>query len=45
MYTWRLFEMRARLQELVKRYGLFETLDHFYDSVDVAPAIIQEEER
>jgi high affinity sulfate transporter 1 len=31
-------EMRTRLQQLVQRYGLFETLDrdHFYPSIDAA---------
>ena len=31
-------ELRGRLQDLVYRYGLFETLDrdHFYDSIDQA---------
>jgi high affinity sulfate transporter 1 len=39
-------ELRSRLQDLVKRYGLFETLDrdHFYVSVDAALAAIQGEE-
>jgi high affinity sulfate transporter 1 len=39
-------ELRSRLQDLVKRYGLFETLDrdHFYASVDVALAAIREDE-
>ena len=33
-------ELRERLQDLVYRYGLFETLDrdHFYDSIDEALA-------
>ena len=33
-------ELRSRLQDLVYRYGLFETLDrdHFYDSIDEALA-------
>jgi high affinity sulfate transporter 1 len=36
-------EMRSRLQELVLRYGLFETLDRdrFYPTIDVAVAAIQ----
>ena len=36
-------EMRTRLQDLVERYGLFETLDsaHFYGSVDSALAAIR----
>src|SRR5207253_2315168 len=31
-------EMRTRLQDLVERYGLFQTLDrdHFYPSVEAA---------
>ena len=35
-------ELRDRLQDLVYRYGLFETLDrdHFYDSIDEALAAI-----
>ena len=35
-------ELRGRLQELVLRYGLFETLDkdHFYPSMDAALAAI-----
>lgn len=39
-------ELRSRLQDLVKRYGLFETLDrdHFYASVDAALAAIREDE-
>ena len=39
-------ELRSRLQDLVKRYGLFETLDrdHFYASVDVVLAAIRDEE-
>jgi len=38
-------ELRTRLQELVLRYGLFETLDrdHFYDSIDEALAEIEAE--
>ena len=33
-------ELRTRLQDLLYRYGLFETLDrdHFYDSIDEALA-------
>ena len=41
-------ELRSRLQDLVQRYGLFETLDrdHFYASVeDALEAIRQEDER
>ncbi len=36
-------EMRARLQNLTLRYGLFETLDrdHFYPTIDTAIAAIQ----
>ena len=36
-------EMRARLQDLTLRYGLFETLDrdHFYPTLDTAIAAIQ----
>ena len=39
-------ELRTRLQDLVKSYGLLETLDrdHFYPSIDTALAAIQEEE-
>ncbi len=39
-------ELRGRLQELLQRYGLFETLDrdHFYPSVDAALAAIAAEE-
>ena len=35
-------ELRSRLQDLVQRYGLFETLDrdHFYDSIDESLAEI-----
>jgi len=35
-------ELRDRLQDLVYRYGLFDTLDrdHFYDSVEEALAAI-----
>jgi MFS superfamily sulfate permease-like transporter len=31
-------EMRTRLQDLVQRYGLFETLDrdHFYPTIEAA---------
>ncbi len=38
-------ELRERLQDLVYRYGLFETLDrdHFYDSIDEALAAIEAE--
>jgi high affinity sulfate transporter 1 len=40
-------ELRTRLQELVKRYGLLETLDrdHFYPSIATALAAIRAEER
>jgi high affinity sulfate transporter 1 len=40
-------ELRTRLQELVKRYGLLETLDrdHFYPSIDTALAAIRAEEQ
>ena len=36
-------ELRGRLQDLVYRYGLFETLDrdHFYDSIDEALTAIE----
>ena len=36
-------ELRARLQDLTLRYGLFETLDreHFYPTLDSAIAAIQ----
>jgi len=39
-------EMRSRLQDLVQRYGLFETLDrdHFYPSIDRALAAIRDED-
>ena len=38
-------EMRSRLQDLVKRYGLLETLDrdHFYPSVEAALRAIDED--
>ena len=38
-------ELRSRLQSLVQRYGLFETLDrdHFYPSVKSALAAIDQE--
>jgi len=38
--------MRSRLQDLVQRYGLFETLDrdHFYPSIDTALVAIAEHE-
>ena len=37
-------ELRSRLQVLVQRYGLFETLDrdHFYPSVESALADIRD---
>jgi len=40
-------EMRSRLQDLVKHYGLLETLDrdHFYASLDDALEAIREEEQ
>ena len=40
-------ELRDRLQELVERYGLNETLDreHFYPSIDVALADIARHRR
>ncbi|UUY03095.1 SulP family inorganic anion transporter [Svornostia abyssi] len=40
-------EMRDRLQDLVFRYGLFETLDrdHFYPTLDTAIAAIEAESR
>lgn len=39
-------ELRSRLQDLVRRYGLLETLDrdHFYASVETALAAIRAEE-
>ena len=39
-------ELRSRLQDLVHRYGLFETLDrdHFYHSIDEALVAIGSEE-
>ena len=38
-------ELRSRLQDLVQRYGLFETLDrdHFYPTIDAALAAIADE--
>jgi high affinity sulfate transporter 1 len=38
-------ELRSRLQDLVCRYGLFETLDrgHFYPSIDTALAAIDDD--
>jgi MFS superfamily sulfate permease-like transporter len=40
-------ELRTRLQQLVQRYGLFETLDrdHFYPTIDTALVEIRAEER
>lgn len=40
-------EMRDRLQDLVLRYGLFETLDrgHFYPTLDTAIAAVEAESR
>ena len=40
-------EMRTRLQDLVERYGLLQTLDsgHFYPSVEAALAAIEASER
>jgi high affinity sulfate transporter 1 len=40
-------ELRGRLEELLLRYGLFETLDrdHFYPSVEAALAAIAAEEK
>ncbi len=39
-------EMRSRLQDLVGRHGLYDTLDrdHFYDSIDAALTAIAEED-
>jgi MFS superfamily sulfate permease-like transporter len=39
-------ELRTRLQQLVKRYGLLETLDrdHFYPSIETALDAIRAEE-
>lgn len=39
-------ELRSRLQALIQRYGLYETLDrdHFYPSIDVALAAIRDED-
>jgi high affinity sulfate transporter 1 len=39
-------EMRSRLQDLIRRHGLFETLDreHFYPSIDTALHAISEHE-
>jgi high affinity sulfate transporter 1 len=39
-------ELRTRLQQLVQRYGLFETLDrdHFYPTIETALAAIRAEE-
>ena len=38
-------EMRSRLQDLVQKYGLFETLDrdHFYPSIETALTAIADE--
>jgi len=40
-------ELRTRLQQLVQRYGLLETLDrdHFYPSIETALAAIRVEEQ
>jgi high affinity sulfate transporter 1 len=40
-------EMRTRLQELVGRHGLYDTLDrdHFYETIDAALLAIREEEQ
>ena len=40
-------ELRTRLQQLVQRYGLLETLDrdHFYPSIETALAAIRAEEQ
>jgi hypothetical protein len=37
-------ELRSRLQDLMRRHGLFETLDrdHFYPSIDTALHAIAE---
>jgi MFS superfamily sulfate permease-like transporter len=42
-----LVELRSRLQELVRRYGLFETItnDRFFPSVETALEAIREERR
>ncbi len=39
-------EMRSRLQDLVGRHGLYDTLDrdHFYDTIDAALAAIAQED-
>ena len=39
-------EMRSRLQDLVGRHGLYDTLDrdHFYDTIDAALAAIDQED-
>jgi hypothetical protein len=38
-------ELRSRLQDLVGRYGLYETLDrdHFYPTIDAALAAIADD--
>ena len=40
-------ELRDRLQDLVVRYGLLETLDrdHFYPTLDTAIAAVEQEGR
>ena len=39
-------EMRSRLQELTRRYGLMETLDrdHFYPTIEATLAAIADED-
>ncbi|HUO49052.1 MAG TPA: sodium-independent anion transporter [Acidimicrobiales bacterium] len=39
-----LVEIRARLQDLVQRYGLYETLDRdrFYPTIESAPEAIRD---
>ena len=40
-------ELRSRLQDLVRRYGLYDTLDrdHFYPTIDAALDAIREEDQ
>jgi MFS superfamily sulfate permease-like transporter len=40
-------ELRRRLQDLILRYGLFETLDrdHFYPTLEAAVAEVENERR
>ena len=40
-------EMRTRLEDLVRRYGLFETLDRdrFYPTLETALSVIRNESK